>query len=146
MKVLFTLVLVVFASQLMAQNELNDSSKTFNFAVVESFPVYQGCDENAPKDSIFACMNTSIMSFIAANFSYPTEARKNKIEGRVFVNFIIEKDGSISNVEIARSAHKLLDDEAERVIKKLPRFAKPAYDDGKPVRMQYTVPINAKLQ
>jgi protein TonB len=91
-------------------------------------------------------MTYSIMSFIAANFSYPTEARKNKIEGRVFVNFIIEKDGSISNVEIARSAHKLLDDEAERVIKKLPRFAKPAYDDGKPVRMQYTVPINAKLQ
>ncbi len=146
MKLLFALLTAIFATHAVAQNQQVDSSEAFNFALVESLPVYQGCDENAPKDSVHACMNNSIMSFIAANFRYPPEARQKGIQGRVFVNFVIEKDGSVSNVQIARGVHKLLDKEAVRVVKEIPRFAKPAFQRGKTVRMQYTVPINAKLK
>jgi TonB family protein len=63
---------------------------------------------------------------------------------RVYINFVIEKNGKVSNVTIARGVDKLIDDEAIRVIKLLPKFI-PAKQRGKPVRMQYTVPINAPL-
>jgi protein TonB len=85
------------------------------------------------------------MTHISKNFKFPEMARQMGIQGRVFVNFVIEKDGSISNVTVARSVDPLLDDEAVRVVKKLPKF-QPAKQRGKSVRMQYTVPINAKLQ
>jgi protein TonB len=85
------------------------------------------------------------MTHIGKNFKFPEMARQMGIQGRVFVNFVIEKDGSISNVTVARGVDPLLDDEAMRVVKGLPRF-QPAKQRGKPVRMQYTVPINAKLQ
>jgi protein TonB len=72
-------------------------------------------------------------------------ARQMGISGKIFVNFVIEKDGSISNVTVARGVDKSLDDEAVRVIKKLPKM-QPAKQRGKPVRMQFTMPINARLQ
>jgi protein TonB len=67
------------------------------------------------------------------------------IQGKVYVNFVIEKNGKVSNVTIARGVDALIDNEAIRVIKLLPKFT-PAKQRGKPVRMQYTVPINARLQ
>ncbi|MDZ7848833.1 MAG: energy transducer TonB [Owenweeksia sp.] len=71
-------------------------------------------------------------------------ARQMGLEGKVYVSFVVEKDGSISNVEVLRGVDPLLDDEAIRVINKLPDMT-PAKQRGKPVRMSFTMPINAKL-
>lgn len=122
-----------------------ETDEIFNFAVVENKPVYPGCEKYATEDEKFQCFNSSIIKHINKNFKFPEMARQMGIQGRIYVNFVVEKDGSISNVTIARSVDKLLDDEAIRVVKKLPKFA-PAKQRGKAVRMQYTVPINAKLQ
>lgn len=122
-----------------------ETDEIFNFAVVENRPVYPGCEKFATEDEKWECLNKNIMTHIAKNFKFPEMARQMGISGRVFVNFVIEKDGSISNVTVARGVDKLLDDEAIRVVKTLPKF-QPAKQRGKAVRMQYTVPINAKLQ
>ena len=122
-----------------------ETDEIFNFAVVENKPVFPGCEKFATEDERFNCFNQNIMKHIGKNFKFPEMARQMGIQGRVFVNFVIEKDGSISNVIVARGVDELLDKEAIRVVKTLPKF-KPAKQRGKPVRMQYTVPINAKLQ
>jgi protein TonB len=83
--------------------------------------------------------------FVSRNFEFPEMAKEMGIQGRVYVNFVIEKNGSITNVEIVRGVDPLLDDEAVRVVKKLPKLI-PAKQRGKPVRMSFTLPINAKLQ
>lgn len=122
-----------------------ETDEIFNFAVVENKPVYPGCEKLATEEEKFNCFNQSIMKHISKNFKFPEMARQMGIQGKVYVNFVIEKDGSISNVSIARGVDKLLDDEAIRTVKTLPKF-QPAKQRGKSVRMQYTVPINAKLQ
>ena len=121
------------------------TDEIFNFAVVENKPVYPGCENYATEEEKFQCFNSSIMKHISKNFKFPEMARQMGIQGRIYVNFVVEKNGSISNITIARGVDKLLDDEAIRVVKLLPKF-QPAKQRGKPVRMQYTVPINAKLQ
>jgi protein TonB len=122
-----------------------ETDEIFNFAVVENKPVYPGCEKFATEEERFQCFQQNIIKHISKNFKFPEMARQMGIQGRVFVNFVIEKNGGISNVTIARGVDPLLDDEAIRVVKTLPKF-KPAKQRGKPVRMQYTVPINAKLQ
>ncbi len=121
------------------------TDEIFNFAVVENKPVYPGCENETTEDEKFACFNKNLMKHISKNFKFPELAKQMGIQGKVYVNFVIEKNGSISNVTIARGVDKLLDDEAIRVVKTLPKF-QPAKQRGKPVRMQYTIPINAKLQ
>ncbi|MGB1089219.1 MAG: energy transducer TonB [Schleiferiaceae bacterium] len=122
-----------------------EEDEIFNFAVVENKPIYPGCENLATEDEKFMCFNQEIMKHIGKNFDFPELARQMGIQGKVYVNFVIEKNGKVSNVTIARGVDKLIDDEAIRVIKLLPKFT-PAKQRGKPVRMQYTVPINARLQ
>jgi protein TonB len=122
-----------------------EEDEIFNFAVVENKPIYPGCENLATEDEKFMCFNQNIMTHIGKNFDFPELARQMGIQGKVYVNFVIEKNGKVSNVTIARGVDKLIDDEAIRVIKLLPKFT-PAKQRGKPVRMQYTVPINARLQ
>jgi|TARA_B110000238_G_scaffold174405_1_gene194109 protein TonB len=122
-----------------------ESDEIFNFAVVENKPVFPGCEKFATEDEKFMCFNQQIMKHIGSNFEFPELARQMGIQGKVYVNFVIERNGRVSSITIARGVDKLIDDEAIRVIKKLPTF-QPARQRGKPVRMQYTVPINARLQ
>ena len=125
--------------------EEEESDEIFNFAVVENKPVFPGCEKFATEDEKFMCFNQQIMKHIGKNFEFPELARQMGIQGKVYVNFVIERNGRVSSITIARGVDKLIDDEAIRVIKKLPTF-QPAKQRGKPVRMQYTVPINARLQ
>lgn len=83
--------------------------------------------------------------WIGQNISYPKAAQDSMIEGRVYISFIIEKDGAISHVTLARSVHPLLDAEALRVIGMMPKW-KPAVLEGKNVRFSKTYPISFKLQ
>ena len=125
--------------------EEEEDDEIFNFAVVENKPIFPGCEKKATEDDKFMCFNQEIMKHIGKNFEFPELARQMGIQGKVYVNFVIEKNGKVSSVTIARGVDKLIDDEAIRVIKKLPTFT-PAKQRGKPVRMKYTVPINARLQ
>lgn len=101
------------------------------FSVVEVMPQYPGGQ-------------IAMMKYIMENMKYPEQAMKKGIQGRVAVSFIVEKDGSISNVRPIHSVHTLLDKEAVRVVKSMPKWS-PGKQHGKPVRVQLIVPIMFKL-
>ena len=86
-----------------------------------------------------------LMSFISSHLKYPLVAEENGIQGRVIVSFVVEKDGSISNVKISKGVDPSLDREAMRVINSMPRWT-PGKIKGQPVRVKYTVPVNFRLQ
>ena len=86
----------------------------------------------------------AMMKYIMENMKYPEQAMKEGIQGRVTVRFIVEKDGSISNVSPIHPVHPLLDKEAIRVVKSMPKWS-PGKQHGKPVRVQLIVPIMFKL-
>jgi protein TonB len=122
---------------LSAQTEDNGKRSSINkdeevFVEVEQYPEFSGGEE-------------ARMKFLVSNIVYPKQARDSKIEGKVIVSFIVEKDGSITNVEVLRSAHPLLDAEAIRVTKLMPKW-KPGKQKGKPVRCKFSMPIAFKLE
>lgn len=121
------------------------SNEVLNFMVVENKPVFPGCEDAGGEAEKFQCLQLEIQKFIARNFKFPEMARQMGIQGKVYINFEISKDGSVKNVQVVRGVDELLDEEAIRVINQLPKFT-PAKQRGKPVRVQYTVPINARLQ
>ena len=82
--------------------------------------------------------------WLGDNIKYPKDCLKKKIEGRVFVSFVVEKDGSITDVKTLRSPHKSLSKEAERVVKAMPKW-KPGRFNNEPVRVRYTLPIAFKM-
>lgn len=86
-----------------------------------------------------------LLEYIQKNLEYPEAARENEIQGRVFVGFIVEEDGSVSNVKILRGIGYGCDEEAIRLVNSLPKF-KPGKQRGKPIRVQYTLPIVFKLK
>ena len=86
----------------------------------------------------------ALMKFIRDNIRYPKEAADNGIEGRVFVKYIVDKDGSITNPQIVRSVSKELDEEVIRLVKSMPKW-KPGYQKGEPVRVTYTLPFTFRL-
>lgn len=84
------------------------------------------------------------MKFLSKNIRYPKKARENGTQGRVVVQFYVETDGSIDDIKIVNSVSWELNDEAKRVIKKMPKF-KPGTIGGEPARMQSTLPIMFRL-
>jgi protein TonB len=103
------------------------------FRVVETMPSFPGGD-------------AALMKFISDNVRYPAIAQENGIQGRAICQFTVEKDGSISDIQIVRSAgDETLDKEAKRVIKSMPKWS-PGKQRGKAVRVSYTIPINFRLQ
>ena len=87
--------------------------------------------------------NGNLNQWIGENVRYPEDAYANQIDGRVFVTFVIEKDGAVTHARVVRSAHPLLDAEALRVIAGMPKW-KPAMLGGKAVRFEKTLPITFK--
>ncbi|MCS7005338.1 MAG: energy transducer TonB [Cytophagales bacterium] len=82
--------------------------------------------------------------YLAQNIKYPKSARKMGIEGKVFVQFVVERDGSLTDIQVMRSLHPDCDAEAVRVLKEAPKW-KPGKQRGRPVRQKMTIPINFKL-
>lgn len=101
------------------------------FTVVDDMPTFKG-----GKDALF--------EYLSTNIKYPEEAKKNGVEGTCFVTYVVEKDGSISNVKVLRGIGAGCDEEAIRVIENMPDW-NPANHDGKPVRVQFNIPIKFKL-
>ncbi len=115
------------------------------FAVIEDAPVFPGC-ETVPKNQRSACFEEKIRKFIGKNQQYPEKAMEENLQGRVSVVFVIDKDGSITNVQArGPKGGELLEKEALRVISKLPKI-KPGSQRGKPVKIKFSIPFVFKLQ
>ncbi len=102
------------------------------FTVVEQMPMYPGGD-------------AALMGYLRDNIHYPTVAAENGVQGRVVVGFVVERDGSITDVNIIRSVDPSLDREAMRVVKSMPRWT-PGKQNGSAVRVKYQVPVTFRLQ
>ena len=141
----FTLTFSAFA-QVGDLNETDDQTP-FSFATVEQRPIWPGCETLTSEEARFECFNYGMMNFLRNNFNVPTAKNKKEEKartGKVYVDFVIEKDGSVSNVKILRSVHPEVDEEAIRMVKSIPTMHAPAMLSGKPVRLRYTLPINVQ--
>lgn len=87
----------------------------------------------------------ALLKFIVKNLKYPPEMARRGIQGRVLLSFIVEKEGSIMNIEVLESPAKELSEEAIRVISLMPKW-KPGKIGGNPVRFKYTLPVSFKLR
>ena len=101
------------------------------YQIVDEMPQYPGGEK-------------AMMEYVAKNVKYPQEAKDKEIQGRVFVGFVVEKDGSVSTVKVLRGIGGGCDEEAVRVVSSMPKW-KPGIKDGKPVRVSYMMPLNFKL-
>ena len=102
------------------------------FTVVEQMPMYPGG-------------YGALMGYLRDNIKYPTVAAENGVQGRVVVGFVVERDGSITDVKILRGVDPSLDREAMRVVKSMPRW-NPGKQNGSAVRVKYQVPVSFRLQ
>jgi protein TonB len=102
------------------------------FFIVEDMPEFPGGE-------------MALRTYIANAIKYPVIAQENGIQGKVYVTFVVGKDGSVSDAKIARGVDPSIDKEALRVVNTLPKW-KPGKQRGKPVNVSYTVPINFVLQ
>jgi len=114
------------------------------FKVVEDMPRFPGCEEKSSKDERSRCAQDEMFAFIGKEMKYPAEARGNGVEGTVIVRFVVEKNGDISNVDLLRDPGAGCGAEAVRVVKAMPKWV-PGKQRGKPVKVQYTLPVKFKL-
>jgi TonB family protein len=87
---------------------------------------------------------SALFQWLSSNVKYPAKAEENDIQGRVIVTFVVERDGSITDVKVVKSVHPLLDEEAVRVTKSMPRWI-AGKQQGKPIRVKYTIPLTFNL-
>lgn len=112
------------------------------FAVIEKVPVFPGCEGGSEADRK-ACFQQKIMEHVQKNFQYPEIAREMNIEGKVFVQFLINNKGYVTDIK-TRGPDRLLEQEAERIIASLPKM-EPGNQRGKPVKVPYSIPITFKI-
>lgn len=115
------------------------------YKVVETMPTLMECGELNEYQERRSCHEEKLSDFISKNLIYPTEAKSKKCEGTVYVKFIVEKDGTITNAEILRSIGHGCDEEALRLIKTMPKWS-PGKQRGTPVRVSSMQPIKFSLK
>lgn len=124
---------ILKAKEVIAQPEPpkhEEENKVFD--VVEQMPSFPGGD-------------AALMEYLSKNVKYPVVAQENGVQGRVIVTFVVERDGSVTDVKVVRSVDPSLDREASRVISSMPRWI-PGKQNGSAVRVKYTVPVTFRLQ
>ena len=112
--------------------EVENSDFVDVYTIVEQMPAFPGGEEK-------------LIEFVSKNVEYPQEAKEEGVQGRVFVGFVVEKDGSVGDVKLLRGIGHGCDEEAVRVVKMLPKW-KPGMHNGVFVRVSYQIPINFKLE
>ncbi len=125
--VLFMLLALAFPAEAQEMDKKDDV-----FYVVDELPVFQGGEE-------------ALRNWLAENIRYPGEAKADSIQGKVYVTFIVDEQGKVTDSKLARGASPALDKEALRVVNAMPAW-KPGKHKGKEVKVSYTVPISFKLE
>lgn len=137
------------AGRSFSQNERDSSSNSEIqeeiFKIVEEQPSFPGCETIFDKMEKKKCTDERMLQFIYTNIKYPAEARENGIEGMVVVKFVVEKNGSVTNAEIARDIGSGCGREALRVVRLMPDW-EPGKQKGRPVRVQFNLPVKFKLE
>lgn len=143
-------LLLLLNSNLKAQNVVNHTNEKDNITILRAVgddstvsdkeKVYQVVEQQPS----FPGGREELFKYLAYNVKYPIDAAENKIEGRVLVTFVVEHDGSISNVNVANSVYPSLDKESIRVVSGMPKWI-PGKANGKTVRVKYTIPITFRL-
>ena len=123
---------VLKAKEVIAQPEPPKEEETKVFDVVEQMPSFPGGQ-------------SALLQYLSSNIKYPVVAEENGVQGRVIVTFVVEKDGSITDVKVVKSVDPSLDKEAQRVVKSMPKWI-PGKQNGSAVRVKYTVPVTFRLQ
>jgi len=153
-KVVDMLVIVDDNTEIEDELEIEDSEADDKTAITAVMQVATEKEEEKEEAAVFFIVEEmpdfpggqlALRKFIAQAIKYPVIAQENGIQGKVFVNFVVNKDGSVTAAKIARGVDPSLDKEALRVVNSLPKW-KPGKQGGKPVRVSYTVPINFVLQ
>ena len=125
---------VLMAKDTITQSEppkhVEEKNKVFD--IVEQMPSFPG----GP---------AQLMKWLAEHVQYPTVAQENSVQGRVIIAFVVERDGSITDVNVVRSVDPLLDKEAVRVVSNMPKWI-PGKHDGAPVRVKYNMSLTIRLQ
>jgi periplasmic protein TonB len=123
-------------------------------ADIEDSPIKQNEEEETAEEEIFVFVEDQAgyvggeearMKYLQENIKYPEMAKESGIQGTVYLKFVIEKDGSVSNVSVQRGIGGGCDEEAVRVVKKMPKW-QPAKQRGRPVRVWFNMPIKFTLQ
>jgi TonB family protein len=126
---LLSVIIMGLVINLPAKGQENDSEKVYT--EVDQMPEFPG-----GQDQLF--------KFIADNVTYPAEAKKEGIQGKVYISFAVGKNGEIADAKVERGVHAAIDAEALRVVEKMPAWT-PGKKDGKQVKVKYTLPINFAL-
>ncbi len=121
---------VLKAKQVVVTEQPKEETKVFD--VVEQMPQFPGGPQ-------------ALFEYLSSHIKYPVVAEENGVQGRVIVTFVVERDGSITDVKVAKSVDPSLDKEAQRVVKSMPRWI-PGKQNGAAVRVKYTVPVTFRLQ
>ena len=127
-----SVLVLLFVANINATAQNKKAAKDKVWEKADVMPEYPGGDQ-------------AMMQFVADNVKYPQEAIDKEISGRVMVGFVVEKDGSISDVKVVKGIGGGCDEEAVRVVNAMPKW-KPGMDKGKPVRVSYMMPFSFKLQ
>lgn len=122
------------------------SEETEEFKIVEQMPRFPGCEnEEGTNEEKKKCAEKNMLMYIYKNIKYPTLARIHGIEGMVVVQFVVEKDGSISNRKIIRDVKGGCGDAALKIVETMPTWI-PGYHRDQPVRVQFNLPVRFKLE
>ncbi|GMN06235.1 hypothetical protein MTsPCn5_16240 [Croceitalea sp. MTPC5] len=136
----FSIPIVFRLESVIEENSESKNGPEVTFMTIDEVPTFPGCENAADKR---ACFQERIQEHIRKHFNYPLEAQEQGIEGRVSVVFQITKDGSIANIR-KRGPHELLENEVERIIKRLPKM-EPGRQDGTSVDVPFSIPVNFVL-
>lgn len=124
--------------------EEEDTDEIFEFHVIEDLPVFPGCEKKS-KAERKDCMTLGMMKHVKKQFKYPKKAKQMEVQETIIVEFVIGKDGKVSQTKVLRGKNKELKAAAQKWIKSLPKMT-PAKQRGKPVNMKYRIPVKFRLR
>lgn len=131
MKKILTICFTFLAVHTSVQSQVTNAESDDVFTVVEQMPEFPGGDK-------------ALDDFIIKNLKYPEEAKKQNIQGKVWIGFIVDKEGNVLEIEALRGIGGGCDEEAVRVVALMPKW-KPGKQSGKPVVVKFRLPINFRL-
>ena len=142
-KLILLLLFIPLVSFGQDDEKKNNSHNEASSQNIEVMPLFSDC-KNVIKSKQRKCFQIKMNQHISKHFFYPKYAQKAGLQGKVYVSFIIEKDGTIGEIK-ARGTHRILENAAIKIIKKLPKFI-PGTINGEPASVPFSIPITWRLR